>query len=66
MEGRETGSEGLRKAQEYVVQQLTRAGLEPGTMVITTGKVHFPTNPSKGIRRMRARPEWRGGTTYPR
>ena len=29
MEGRETGSEGLRKAQEYRVQQLTNAGLEP-------------------------------------
>ncbi|HKV90952.1 MAG TPA: M28 family metallopeptidase [Candidatus Angelobacter sp.] len=29
MEGRETGSPGLRKAQEYVVQQLKRAGLEP-------------------------------------
>src|SRR2546426_8890492 len=29
MEGRETGSEGLRKAEECVVQQLTKAGLEP-------------------------------------
>lgn len=29
MEGRETGSPGLRKAQEYVVQQLKHAGLEP-------------------------------------
>ncbi|HEV8495111.1 MAG TPA: hypothetical protein VGR76_22720, partial [Candidatus Angelobacter sp.] len=29
MEGRETGSFGLRKAQEYVVEQLKRAGLEP-------------------------------------
>src|SRR5256884_9679369 len=29
MEGRETGSEGLRKAEEYIVQQLTNAGLEP-------------------------------------
>ena len=29
MEGRETGSEGLRKASEYVVQQLTQAGLQP-------------------------------------
>jgi hypothetical protein len=27
MEGRETGSPGLRKAQEYVVEQLKRAGL---------------------------------------
>jgi Zn-dependent M28 family amino/carboxypeptidase len=29
MEGRETGSPGLRKAQEYVAEQLKRAGLEP-------------------------------------
>jgi Zn-dependent M28 family amino/carboxypeptidase len=29
MEGRETGSPGLRKAQAYVVAQLTKAGLEP-------------------------------------
>jgi hypothetical protein len=29
MEGRETGSPGLRRAQEYVVEQLKRAGLEP-------------------------------------
>jgi Zn-dependent M28 family amino/carboxypeptidase len=29
MEGRETGSEGLRKASEYVVQQLIQAGLQP-------------------------------------
>src|SRR6478672_1153497 len=29
MEGRETGSAGLRKAQEYVVEQLKSAGLEP-------------------------------------
>ena len=29
MAGRETGSEGLRRASEYVVQQLTRAGLQP-------------------------------------
>jgi Zn-dependent M28 family amino/carboxypeptidase len=29
MEGRETGSPGLRKAQEYVVEQLKTAGLEP-------------------------------------
>jgi Zn-dependent M28 family amino/carboxypeptidase len=28
MEGRETGSPGLRKAQEFVVEQLKRAGLE--------------------------------------
>jgi len=29
MEGRETGSLGLRKAEAYVVEQLKRAGLEP-------------------------------------
>src|SRR5438552_10360263 len=29
MEGRETGSEGLRKAEQYIVQQLTEAGLDP-------------------------------------
>jgi len=29
MEGRETGSLGLRKAQEYVVDQMKQAGLEP-------------------------------------
>src|SRR5215467_10795677 len=29
MEGRETGSLGLRKAQEYVVEQMKQAGLEP-------------------------------------
>ena len=29
MEGRETGSEGLRKAQAYIVEQLKNAGLEP-------------------------------------
>jgi Zn-dependent M28 family amino/carboxypeptidase len=29
MEGRETGSEGLRKSEAYVVDQLTKAGLQP-------------------------------------
>jgi len=29
MEGRETGSEGLRKAESYIVEQLKNAGLEP-------------------------------------
>jgi Zn-dependent M28 family amino/carboxypeptidase len=29
MEGRETGSPGLRKAQAYIVDQLTKAGLQP-------------------------------------
>src|ERR1700746_2705939 len=29
MEGRETGSEGLRKAEAYVVEQLQKSGLQP-------------------------------------
>jgi hypothetical protein len=29
LEGRETGSEGLRTAESYVVDQLTKAGLQP-------------------------------------
>jgi Zn-dependent M28 family amino/carboxypeptidase len=29
MEGRETGSEGLKRAESYVVEQLKKAGLEP-------------------------------------
>src|ERR1700674_5395701 len=29
LEGRDTGSEGLRKAEAYVVEQLTKAGLQP-------------------------------------
>lgn len=29
LEGRETGSEGLRKAESYVVEQFTKAGLQP-------------------------------------
>src|SRR5262245_10594458 len=29
MEGRETGSKGLRKAEAYVVEQLKKAGLQP-------------------------------------
>src|SRR5262245_59671606 len=29
MEGRETGSQGLRKAETYVVKQLTENGLQP-------------------------------------
>ena len=29
MEGRDTGSEGLRKAEAYVVEQLKQLGLEP-------------------------------------
>src|SRR5580692_12759029 len=30
MEGRDTGSEGYRKAAQYVVAQFERAGLKPG------------------------------------
>src|ERR1700758_4757257 len=29
MEGRETGSEGLRKAEAYVVEQLKKSGVQP-------------------------------------
>ena len=29
LEGRDTGSEGLRKAQAYAVEQFQKAGLEP-------------------------------------
>ncbi|HET6930137.1 MAG TPA: hypothetical protein VFI45_07430, partial [Candidatus Acidoferrum sp.] len=29
LEGRDTGSEGLRKAQAYAVEQFKKAGLEP-------------------------------------
>ena len=29
MEGRETGSEGLRRAESYTVEQLKKSGLEP-------------------------------------
>src|SRR3989475_3197844 len=29
LEGRETGSEGLRKAESYVVNQFNKAGLQP-------------------------------------
>ena len=29
MEGRETGSEGLRKAEAYAVEQLVKAGVQP-------------------------------------
>src|SRR5260370_6974541 len=29
LEGRETGSEGLRKAESYIVDQFTKAGLQP-------------------------------------
>ncbi|HEX3154987.1 MAG TPA: M28 family metallopeptidase, partial [Candidatus Angelobacter sp.] len=41
MEGRETGSPGLRKAQEFVVEQLKRAGLEPVGSASYYQPVHF-------------------------
>ncbi len=41
MEGRETGSPGLHKAQEYVVEQLKRAGLEPAGTKGFYQPVHF-------------------------
>ena len=41
MEGRETGSEGLRRAQAYVVEQLTRAGAEPAGLNGFYQPIHF-------------------------
>jgi len=41
MEGRETGSEGLRRAQAYVVEQLTRAGAEPAGVNGFYQPIHF-------------------------
>jgi len=41
MEGRETGSLGLHKAQEYVVEQLKQAGLEPAGAKGFYQPVHF-------------------------
>ncbi len=41
MEGRETGSEGLRKAEAYVVEQLTRAGLQPAGVNGFYQPIHF-------------------------
>ena len=36
MEGRETGSDGLRRAEAYVVEQLKKNGAEPGGATGTT------------------------------
>ena len=33
MEGRETGSDGLRRAEAYTVEQLKKSGLEPAVMI---------------------------------
>ena len=41
MEGRETGSEGLRKAEAYVVAQLSKAGLQPAGVGGFYQPVHF-------------------------
>jgi len=41
LEGRETGSEGLRKAQAYAVEQLQKAGLEPAGTDGFYQPVHF-------------------------
>ena len=41
LEGRETGSEGLRKAQAYAVEQLHKAGLEPAGVNGFYQPVHF-------------------------
>src|SRR5437899_9989996 len=41
LEGRDTGSEGLRKAQAYAVEQLQKAGLEPAGANGFYQPVHF-------------------------
>jgi len=41
LEGRNTGSEGLRKAQEYAVEQLRKAGLEPAGTDGFYQPIHF-------------------------
>lgn len=41
MEGRETGSPGLRKAESYIVEQLKQAGLQPAG----TNGFYQPINP---------------------
>src|SRR6266702_2633035 len=41
LEGRDTGSEGLRKAQAYAVEQLQKAGLEPAVANGFYQPVHF-------------------------
>src|SRR5262245_17841712 len=41
MEGRETGSEGLRKAEAYVVAQVSKAGLQPAGVDGFYQPVHF-------------------------
>src|SRR5216684_297510 len=41
LEGRDTGSEGLRKAQAYAVEQLQKAGLEPAGTNGFYQPVHF-------------------------
>jgi Zn-dependent M28 family amino/carboxypeptidase len=41
LEGRDTGSEGLRKAESYAVEQLKKAGLEPAGIDGYFQPVHF-------------------------
>src|SRR6266404_6673096 len=41
LEGRDTGSEGLRKAQAYAVEQLQKAGLQPAGSNGFYQPVHF-------------------------
>src|SRR5437868_13717995 len=41
LEGRNTGSEGLRKAQAYAVEQFQKAGLEPAGVNGFYQPVHF-------------------------
>jgi Zn-dependent M28 family amino/carboxypeptidase len=41
LEGRDTGSEGLRKAQAYAIEQLQKAGLEPAGINGFFQPIHF-------------------------
>src|ERR1700740_1482222 len=45
MEGRETGSMGLRKAEAYAVEQMKHAGLEPAGTEGFYQNVHFVQRP---------------------
>jgi len=58
LEGRNTGSEGLRKAQAYAVEQLQKAGFQPaGTdgFYQPVRFTQFQVNESKSIARARCR-----------
>ena len=63
MEGRDTGSEGLRKAEAYVVEQLKQLGLEPAGKdgYYQAVQLSVPPDYREGVQR-RAGP-WRQGRT---